>query len=186
MAILSVVVVPGQLSAQATDTAVMSDRGIWAGAGTGIAAMPERNAGDSSTSGSAGAGVLYVTYREKQNLITGRLSSTAEVFGDVVFDYGLLYGRMIGSGEGFVSVGGGLAFVEGEFVDDGLSFCNFFSQDCEPKETVKVQTVGVPLEVQLFWRPTRFVGVGAYLFANLNTVASFGGASASIQLGLFR
>jgi hypothetical protein len=45
---------------------------------------------------------------------------------------------------------------------------------------------GVPLEAQLFWRPTSFLGVGVYGYGNLNSDQSFWGASLSVEVGRLR
>lgn len=45
---------------------------------------------------------------------------------------------------------------------------------------------GVPFELQLFWRPTRVVGVGLYTYGNLNRAQSFWGWSVSIEVGRLR
>ena len=46
-------------------------------------------------------------------------------------------------------------------------------------------TLGLPLEAQLFWRGTA-IGVGLYLFENLNPEQSFFGATLGVQVGRFR
>lgn len=44
----------------------------------------------------------------------------------------------------------------------------------------------VPAEAQLSWRFSRFVGLGLYGFASLNSSDSFGGVALAFQLGLLR
>ena len=46
--------------------------------------------------------------------------------------------------------------------------------------------LGVPLELQLFWRPGSLVGLGLYGFANFNSQRSFGGLTLGLQLGRLR
>ena len=114
------------------------------------------------------------SYQFGKNLITLRSAGTAELFGKSIGDYGLLYGIILKQQPTFVSFGVGLAFVGGS-ISQGL-----FST----KEPEKIgPTIGLPLEVQLFFRPARFLGIGLYGFANLNPEESFVGATISLQLG---
>jgi hypothetical protein len=46
--------------------------------------------------------------------------------------------------------------------------------------------IGLPLELQAFWRPGGLVGLGLYGFANLNQAQSFAGVTLSLQLGRLR
>jgi hypothetical protein len=114
------------------------------------------------------------SYQFGKSLITLRSAGTAELFGKSIGDYGLLYGIILKQQPTFVSFGVGLAFVGGS-ISQGL-----FST----KEPEKIgPTIGLPLEVQLFFRPARFLGIGLYGFANLNPEESFVGATISLQLG---
>lgn len=76
----------------------------------------------------------------------------------VVWDLGVLYGRIARATFGFASIGGGIAFVGG----DASAF-------------------GIPLEAQIFWAPSSSFGIGLYVFANFNRVRSFAGALACVQ-----
>ena len=46
-------------------------------------------------------------------------------------------------------------------------------------------SVGIPLEIQMFYRPNHIFGLGVYVFANVNSEQSFGGVTLSIQFGQF-
>lgn len=54
--------------------------------------------------------------------------------------------------------------------------------DCQGVSTV----VGLPIEVQAFWRPGSLVGLGLYGFANFNQAQSFAGLTLGLQLGRLR
>ena len=59
----------------------------------------------------------------------------------------------------------------------------FFSG--EEKTEIEMQ-LGFPIETQLFWRPLRFLGIGLYGFANMNSQESFCGGTLSLQVGKLR
>ena len=131
-------------------------------------------AGLGSISEDAFALSANATYQFGKNILTLRAAGTGELFWKSIGDNGLLYGLALKQGQVFVSVGAGLAFVEGS-ISDGL-----FST----RELEKIgPTIGIPLEAQLFWRPTRFLGIGLYAFANLNSEEPFAGITLGFQFG---
>ena len=134
-------------------------------------------AGAGSISENAAALSANATYQFGKNLLTLRTAGTGELFGKSIGDYGLLYGLTLKQEQVLFSVGVGLAFVEGS-ISHGL-----FSS--KPPEKIG-PTIGIPLEAQLFWRPTRFLGVGLYGFANLNPEEPFVGVTLSFQFGKLR
>ena len=131
--------------------------------------------GKGSVTQNAAALSANATYQSGKNVVTLRAVGTGELFGKSVGDYGLLYGRTLKQEQVFVSVGVGLAVVEGT-ISHGL-FSN--------KEKIG-PTIGIPVEAQLFWRPFRFLGIGLYGFANLNPEEPFVGATLSFQFGKLR
>ena len=134
-------------------------------------------AGSGTISEDAFALSANATYQFGKNLLTLRAAGTGELFGKSIGDNGLLYGLALEQKRVFISVGAGIAFVEGS-ISHGL-----FST----REPEKIgPTIGIPLEIQLFWRPARFLGIGLYGFANLNPEESFAGVSLSLQLGKLR
>jgi hypothetical protein len=118
-----------------------------------------------------------LSYQFDSNLLSLRTVGNGELFGKSMTDYGVLYGRSLSQNSLFVSVGAGLAMVEGS-ISHGL-----FSDE-EPEAIGPV--LGIPLEVQLFWRPLSFLGIGIYGFANINQEESFTGATLNLQLGKLR
>ncbi len=99
------------------------------------------------------------------------------LFSQDVSGLGLLYGRTHHGQAGLASIGVGLALVGSEREPGGSA-----SKGPEtPPPTDR--TLGVPVEVQLMLRPSGSVGVGLYLFGNLNPEHSFIGVSGSIHVG---
>lgn len=122
-------------------------------------------------------GQLNTSYQFGANLISFRVASTAGLFDDGFTDYGLLYGQATRGAEDRHLLGAamGMALV------DGCEGGGVFS-DCQDLSTV----VGLPLEVQAFWRPGKVVGLGVYGFANLNRIRSFAGLTVALHVGRLR
>lgn len=53
---------------------------------------------------------------------------------------------------------------------------------CTPQATV----VGLPIEAQLAWLPSKVIGIALYGFANFNRVRSFAGLTFGLQVGSLR
>lgn len=136
----------------------------WLGAGLGIGSEDF-------------GGQLNTSYQFGANLISFRVASTAGLFEDGFNDYALLYGRAnrAAGDRHLFSAALGIALV------DGCEGGGVFS-DCREVSTV----LGLPLELQAFWRPGKVVGLGLYGFANLNKERSFAGLTASLQVGRLR
>jgi hypothetical protein len=96
-----------------------------------------------------------------------------------VRDIGVLYGRIAKASYGFASISGGISCVSG--VHRG-KFQNFSDHSIN-YEKQPYSTFGIPLESQLFWTPSSFIGLGIYGFANINPEKSFYGGLFCIQLG---
>jgi hypothetical protein len=120
---------------------------------------------------------LNGSYQFGGNVISMRTAVSAELFDDGFNDYALLYGRSLVPrySRYHVSAGAGIALVEGCFVDGFLG-------GCDRPNTV----IGLPLELQAFWRPGTWIGFGLYGFANLNQTRSFAGLTLGLQLGRMR
>lgn len=84
-------------------------------------------------------------------------------------DIGLLYGRASGPGHGLValSAGVGLSYVTH---DSGVTSHRSYQ-------------LTLPLEAQVAWRPTRFIGFMVLGFESLNKGRSFRGITVGVQLG---
>jgi len=151
------------------------------------AVQSQDRTGDASSWLNVGLGVSHlgfsaITSASLQNdvhLFSLRGAMAAELFGDHVWDFGLLYGRSRWSETGMVSVAMGLALVGGE--RDSTSLLG----PSPPSESLPLSP-GIPVEVQAFGHLMRIGGIGAYGFLNVNPEKSFAGLSLSLQLGRLR
>lgn len=118
-----------------------------------------------------GRTVLAVRSALTGDILETLFASTGDVIGTE--DFGVLVGRATDPGPTHASaaVGLGIARVRRATGSGGDSTTAHF---------------GVPLEAQLFWRPTRVFGLGFYGYGNLNSGQSFWGLSVSVQLGRLR
>lgn len=107
---------------------------------------------------------------------TLRGAVVAEILGDGIADLGLLYGRTWTGERSQRSLSAGVALVEGEDCH-GI----FSGRPCED-----VNKVGLPLSASVSFRPVRMLGLGLEAFGNLNTLSSFAGVAAIIELGSLR
>jgi hypothetical protein len=137
---------------------------FWISAGIGI-----------GTVGPSVSGSGNISFQWDANVISARgvLVGVSVFQGQTLWDIGLLYGRATSDNDNvaFASIAVGLAFVQcsGSFAGN-IPISN---------------TVGIPVEVQLFLRG-RQSGIGIYGFANINPTRSFAGVTLSLQLGKLR
>jgi hypothetical protein len=99
-----------------------------------------------------------------------------------VWDFGAFYGRFAKTSYGFASVSGGVSYVGGVRQGRYLrteGFSNIY-------EKLTFNTVGIPIEGQLFWTPTSHFGIGIYGFANMNPEKSLFGCLLCIKIGKLR
>ena len=130
-----------------------------------------------STVGEDGSAALNLnaTYQFGRNVLSLRALKNAALFKKEIEEYGLLYGLALTSPPFLASFGGGVAVVSGTIDHSPFS----------PDEKID-PTIGLPLEVQLFWRPFRLTGVGLYGFANVNSEESYVGGTIGLQFGKLR
>ncbi len=86
-------------------------------------------------------------------------------------DYGILYGPMWQSGSIYVSMGAGVGLIR-------------LSYDKTDHSTSKT-SISLPLEVQWFWRPTYFAGIGLYFGTALNSEEQLSNIMICVQLGVW-
>jgi hypothetical protein len=117
--------------------------------------------GFSTQGGSLGFGL---SHQFRPHIFTGRFvrNYDSDGGGTQAWDVGVLYGRSYKTQQAMISASAGVGYV-GPSPEFG--------------------TIGIPLESQIFWTPTRYFGIGVYGFGNLNTKESFGGALLSLQFG---
>jgi hypothetical protein len=139
---------------------------FWVSAGLGV--------GSEDFGGSAN-----VAFQHGSHLFSLRTAATAGLFDDGFGDVALLYGYATPtSRRHHAGAAIGIAIVNG-CVDPGEG--SLFSS-CIDQGTV----LGLPIEAQLAWLPTKSLGIGLYGFGNLNRRRSFGGVSLSLRLGRVR
>lgn len=94
-----------------------------------------------------------------------------DIFGtsgppESIGDIGVLYGAVARAPHALASISAGAGIVM--WSDGGHS---------------RTRRFGVPIECQLFWKPSAYAGLGIYGFANLNSERSFAGALLCLQMG---
>ncbi len=112
--------------------------------------------------GGAGGGFhVSASMQINDHLWTGRFVSTEAILGgDTLGDLGVLYGRSTAGRFGLASGAAGLGIVQGE-----------------------TTTIGLPVEIQAYFRPLPFAGLGVTLFGNVNPAQPFAGVAVALQLG---
>ena len=176
--------------------AILSIVMLTAMAGRSIAQDSTTNTGSQYfwIAGGLGAGLpgvaagIALTWAAPDHIVSLRYAASSEIniFGpspwEQVFDVGLLYGVYSSSQYGFASIAGGVSYVNG--VRRGKSVAtSLFGEEFEKDP---FQTVGIPLEAQLFFRPVRVLGIGIYLYADINSEMSTVGGLISLQIGYLR
>lgn len=113
------------------------------------------------------SGYVGFTYLTGERTISFRIAGCGGVDSIGAGDIGLMYGWSRSGERRFMSYGIGIGYVR----------TNEFAGNDE--------TVGIPLEIQLFYRPAGFLGLGIYGFANVNLKKLFYGACLCLQVGLW-
>lgn len=132
---------------------------IWVGGGYGRGVADQFD-------GVEEAFTVNVSAQRGHLLLSSRVAAVSSSIFDTSWDLGLLAG-LASSPSGPIHIGAGL----------GLGYA-------EPTASRGVFTV--PLELQVFWRATRFGGIGLYGFATFNGTDSFRGATLAFQIGRLR
>jgi len=110
------------------------------------------------------AACLNLTYQSGKNTFTFRRAGCGGIDSEGIGDYSILYGRINHGRLTIISYGIGLGYV----------YSNEFAGE--------IKTIGIPLEVQLFFRPFGSFGVGIYGFGNINFKKIYFGACLCLQL----
>lgn len=130
-----------------------SDNSYWANLGLGLSSR-----------------FASFSYQIPNHLFSLRYSFDSKFLGsEEDWDVGLLYGKVLTNGKIYTAFSAGLSVV-------GEGFGS------EPDQETSY-TGGIPLEGQIFWRPSKVVGFGLYGFANINPQHSFAGLALSFQFG---
>jgi hypothetical protein len=134
-----------------------------------------QNSGSYSSNNSGPAGELSFNYATTNHqLFSLRATGVSQGFANGGNqDVGVLYGVMNKTDQFMASLSGGLAYTSS--IDNPTPLT--------VDSSVTKNTLGLPLETQLFWTPTKYVGLGVIGFGNINSTRSFGGVLLAIQLG---
>jgi len=144
---------PRPASAQDTDPAGR-DGMVWLTTGLGV-----------GSEGAAAAVSANIAWEE--HVLSARGSATALLFDDGFGDFGLLYGRTAVSENAMLGASAGLGVVDG---------AHSGSYAAGP-------TVGIPVSARAAWHPLPVIGLGTYLFGNLNLEQPFAGLVLTVNLG---
>ncbi len=161
------------------DESSVKKKTFWFNFGLGTGASADSNspwAQGSSNSESDMAGSINATAQFGKHAFSLRFVTGQALFEESFWDLGVLYGLATKPSVFHFSGGIGISLV------GGTSGENFFFFSTKKVST----TLGLPLEIQLSWRPLRFLGLCAYGFANLNKHHTFGGVTLCVQLGKLR
>jgi len=147
---------------------------IWINAGLGISSLGAigGNAGLSVQSGKWLYTIRGTANSENSGILSG---------GDEFFDVALLFGIATENKKNHASFSIGIARVTGSRYREGSGGFLFSGKrnDISP-------TIGLPMESQLFFKISGFLGLGLNLYFNLNKEESFGGLSLNLMLGSLR
>ena len=132
---------------------------LWMGAGYGRGIAGQ-------FTGAEEALTVNVSAQRGHLLLSGRVAAVSSSIYDTSADLGLLAG-VASSPRQPIHVGAGL----------GLGYA-------EPTAGKGVLTF--PAELQVFWRPLAFAGLGLYGFATINNTDSFAGVTLALQVGRLR
>lgn len=99
-----------------------------------------------------------------------------------VSDVAVLYGGRASSEAGSVRIAAGPALVQAEEVGQATN-CAFIFCD---HERIRTTTAGLAAQGDAVWAISSWFGLGATVFANVNTARSFAGATVTVSLGAVR
>jgi hypothetical protein len=145
----------------------------WANAGAGVSSNNSISLGMEVTCQIGVSELLTISciYNEEFALFVSPAES--------IWYVGALYGLFLKRSFGFVSGSLGISMVNG--VNRGQSYGGWLFEEYEK---VTFNTVGIPIESQLFLRLSPNLGIGINGFANINPEKSFLGVLACIQIGI--
>jgi len=183
---IAVLLSPARLVAQDSGTASVpsiararprTGRPVYVWIGAGVGASSAGYGGSANLSLQYGATVVSLRTAE----VTDAPFWSREDFSDV----GVLFGVGTVGGEfSHASVAAGIAKVSGTLYGYSGSF--FSTQDPRRADTTSVgPNLGLPFEVQGFFQ-AGVIGIGLYVYGDINSVRSFGGVSLYVQVGKLR
>ncbi|MBN3035647.1 MAG: hypothetical protein JW861_08680 [Bacteroidales bacterium] len=135
------------------------------------------------------AGGFSLSWQHKWHLFSFRGVSNEEVsiFGpdpnESAGDFALVYGPVLKTKSGSLSVSTGISLVKGRERGELISHPSWFEAEYELNSW---QTFGFPFECDVFWTPLSFMGLGINGFANINNRQPYIGGLVSLQFGRLR
>ena len=130
------------------------------------------------------SGGMHLAYQYDSHLFTFRWigNGKIELFiepHETVEDMALLYGRTILGSNISTAISAGIGYVRvvrrGKFLK-GMFFISYY-------EEIRDHSIGLPVEVQVFWRTFPVFGLGVYAFINVNKENSFVGGMFCLRIG---
>ena len=130
---------------------------------------------------SMNGGMVYC-YQFEKSILSGRIIGSTNINPTVqridpsvtkykMTDYGILYGPLWQLNRGYISIGAGVGLVRAAYVNSDNISAN--------------SSISLPLEIQWFWRPVNFAGVGIYTYSSLNFEKILYGIMLCAQLGVW-
>jgi hypothetical protein len=99
-------------------------------------------------------------------------------------DFALLFGR-INEQEGFhISVSAGISYIYGVFRGNSIPSSGGFLSSNHAEKII--ETIGLPLQIDLFVGATHNLGLNIIIFGNINQKCSFGGLLFCLQFGAIK
>ena len=132
--------------------------------------------GDGSGDAEGLAAMAEVSYRRGPHLFSARGAVIAEILGDGMLDFGVLYGlsRDVGASHLSASAGLGLAVFEDCPIGLATGICR------------SDFALAVPIALRASWRPSRFFGLGIQALGNVSTGRSFVAGVLFVEAGRLR
>ncbi len=155
--------------ALADDASLNNYSGGWANIGLGFA--------DGNQFSGLGGDISLNYAPSDSRLWTLRSTVATDIFSHNPGDVALMYGLMKKNTAGYVSVSTGLALADDEQPRITTNSGIVIQQGSEK------YTLGLPLELQAFITPVRYVGIGLIGFGDVNAKRSFGGVALALQFG---
>lgn len=127
--------------------------------------------------------------------ISANSTGTFSLFSsnDTIENIDVLYGLMAKGDYGYASISSGISYVHVQDSVDSNTPCTSGSNcqyDIFGNGTVQYDhsynTVGLPAQIQLFWTPFQYVGVGIVGIGNYNSRAPYAAALVALQFGNLR
>ncbi len=169
----------------------------WMNVGLGLGHWKTSATDSNRDSGLAGG--LSINYMPSQHTLVTLRGTTIADFGfvfipfvywasgsDQVSDVSALFGLIQKGRWGYVSASAGLGYVHAKYKSRTSIFNPFTGQEVTSRTKHRTGTIGIPGEIQVFFTPFKFAGIGLIGFGNYNNKHSFGGVMLALQFGKLR